>query len=63
MFVWQKKIVKEEPTLHGNRESRRAEVQYLDLIGAMDSQKNDVPNDIFIQGLENPLARRREKTS
>ena len=32
MFVWKKKeIVKEDPTLHGSWESRRAEVQLLDL--------------------------------
>ena len=28
----------------------------------MDIQKNDVPNDIFIQWHENPLYRGREKT-
>ena len=29
-------------------------------IWAMNRQKNDVPAEIFIQGLENPLARGRE---
>ena len=48
--------------MHGNRESRRAEVQLLDLIGAMEIQKSDVPTEIFSQGLENPLAREREQS-
>ena len=61
MFVW-KQIVKEDPTLHGNLELRRAEIQSLDLIGAMDRRKNDVPAEIFSQGLEKPLARERENT-
>ena len=47
--------------MHGNGESRRAKVQSLDLIGAMDRQKIDVPTEIFSQGLEKPLAREREK--
>ena len=33
----------------------------LDLIGAMDRRKSDVPTEIFSQGLEKPLAREQEK--
>ena len=40
---------------------RRSKVQLLDLIGAMDRQKHDVPTDIFSQGHEKPLDRGREK--
>ena len=62
MFVWKKGlIVKEDPTLHGSWESRRSEVHSLDLIEAMERQKNDVPTDIFSQGQEKPLARGQEK--
>ena len=53
-------IVKEDPTLNFSCELRRAKVQSLGLIGAMDIQKNDVPTDIFIQGNEKPLARGRK---
>ena len=59
MFIWEK-IVKEEPTFHGNWEPRRAKVQSLDMIGAMDRQKSNVPTEIFSQGLEKPLSREQE---
>ena len=35
-------------------------VETAQKIGAMDRRKNDVPTEIFSQGLENPLARERE---
>ena len=54
-------MVKEDSTLHGYWESRRAVVQSLELIGATDIQKNDVTTEIFSQGIEKPLAREREK--
>ena len=59
MFVW-KKIVKEDPTLHGSWELRRSKVQLLDLIGVMDKKK-DITTDIFSQGHKKFLARGREK--
>ena len=50
-------IIKEDPTLHGSWESRRAEVQSPDLIGAMERRKNDVLTEIFSQWQEKPLDR------
>ena len=32
----------------------------LSLFGAMDRRKNDVPTEIFSQGIKKPLARERE---